>query len=268
MKEAEQKSIVIYKSWKKPLRRLSLEQKGRIFDALLDFPESPEFEDQMLVMAWDFMSEALESNAQKWGETREKRAAAGRKGAESTNGKRQQNTANPANADFAEQKQQSAANAAVSVNDNVSVSVNGNVSATDYVISSSSKDDSYGTTTTPIEEEFRACICDRPSETACRELAAYADRLGDELVRAVIHKCADLGARSWAYVRKALAEAETQGCTSAEEYMKTNPIGGSRAKGTRVDRAEPSGNEWLAQSTQRRPFRKRGDQTEGDERNA
>lgn len=119
MKEAEQKSIVIYKSWKKPLRRLSLEQKGRIFDALLDFPESPEFEDQMLVMAWDFMSEALESNAQKWGETREKRAAAGRKGAESTNGKRQQNTANPANADFAEQKQQSAANAAVSVNDNV-----------------------------------------------------------------------------------------------------------------------------------------------------
>jgi hypothetical protein len=41
LKEEEQKSIVIYKSWKKPLRKLSLEQKGRIFDALLDFPDPP-----------------------------------------------------------------------------------------------------------------------------------------------------------------------------------------------------------------------------------
>lgn len=64
MKEEEQKSIVIYKSWKKPLRKLSLEQKGRIFDALLDFPDPPDFEDdQKLEMAWDFMSEAVESNS-------------------------------------------------------------------------------------------------------------------------------------------------------------------------------------------------------------
>lgn len=126
MKEEEQKSIVIYKSWKKPLRKLSLEQKGRIFDALLDFPDPPNFEDdQKLEMAWDFMSEAVESNSKKWNEKREKRAAAGRKGAEVTNGKRQQNAANPANADFDEQKQQNAANPAVSVNGNGNV--NGNV---------------------------------------------------------------------------------------------------------------------------------------------
>jgi hypothetical protein len=76
LKEEEQKSIVIYKSWKKPLRKLSLEQKGRIFDALLDFPDPPDFEDdQKLEMAWDFMSEAVESNSKKWNERREKRAA-------------------------------------------------------------------------------------------------------------------------------------------------------------------------------------------------
>ena len=112
------------------------------------------------------------------------------------------------------------------------------------------------TTSHPLCKDFESCIS-RLSGSGKEELLAYADRLGDELVRAVIHKCSDLGAHSWAYVRKALAEAEAQGCTSAEEYMKTNPIGGSRAKGTRVDRAEPSGNEWLARSTQRRPFRKR-----------
>lgn len=72
---------------------------------------------------------------------------------------------------------------------------------------------------------------------------AYADRLGSELVSAVILKCSDLGGHSWAYVRKALAEAESQGCRSAEEYRLTNPIGAGRNK--RVDRTEPSGNDWL-----------------------
>ena len=122
MKGQSQRSIILYQKWKKPLQRLSLEQKGRILDALLNFPEAPEFEDDMLVMAWDFISDALAENAQKWDETREKRSVAGRKGAESTNSKRQQKAANPANADFAEQKQQKAANPAVSVSGTVSVS--------------------------------------------------------------------------------------------------------------------------------------------------
>ena len=117
MKETNPKSIILYKEWKIPLQCLSLEQKGKILDALLDFPAKPEFDDQMLVMAWAFMEGSLERNAQKWDDIREKRAAAGRKGAETTNGKVQQNAANPANADFAEQN---AANPAVYVNANVS----------------------------------------------------------------------------------------------------------------------------------------------------
>lgn len=117
MKETKPKSIILYKEWKTPLQCLSLEQKGKILDALLDFPAKPEFDDQMLVMAWAFMESSLERNAQKWDDIREKRAAAGRKGAETTNGKVKQNAANPANADFAEQN---TANPAVYVNANVS----------------------------------------------------------------------------------------------------------------------------------------------------
>ena len=97
-------------------------------------------------------------------------------------------------------------------------------------------------TTHPVVKEFESSI-GRLSASGKAELTAYADRLGNELVSAIIAKCADLGGRSWAYVRKALVEAEAQGCCSAEEYRRTNPIGGSRAKGARVDRAEPSGND-------------------------
>lgn len=110
------------------------------------------------------------------------------------------------------------------------------------------------TTTHPAVDEFESCIC-KLSATSKAELMAYAERLGSELVSAVILKCSDLGGHSWAYVRKALAEAESQGCRSAEEYRLTNPIGAGRNK--RVDRTEPSGNDWLKNATRRRPLIKK-----------
>lgn len=110
------------------------------------------------------------------------------------------------------------------------------------------------TTTHPAVDEFESCIC-KLSATSKAELTAYAERLGSELVSAVILKCSDLGGHSWAYVRKALAEAESQGCRSAEEYRLTNPIGAGRSK--RVDRTEPSGNDWLKNATRRRPLIKK-----------
>lgn len=110
------------------------------------------------------------------------------------------------------------------------------------------------TTTHPAVDEFESCIC-KLSATSKAELMAYAERLGSELVSAVILKCSDLGGHSWAYVRKALAEAESQWCRSAEEYRLTNPIGAGRNK--RVDRTEPSGNDWLKNATRRRPLIKK-----------
>lgn len=107
------------------------------------------------------------------------------------------------------------------------------------------------TTTHPAVKEFEGCIC-KLSANGKAQLTAYADRLGDELVSAVIAKCSDLGGHSWAYVRKALAEAEAQGCRSAEEYRRTNPAGAGRSK--RVDRAEPSGNDCLKNAARRRPL--------------
>ena len=111
-------------------------------------------------------------------------------------------------------------------------------------------------TTPPVVKEFESGIC-KLSATGKAELTAYANRLGNELVSAVIAKCSDLGGHSWAYVRKALAEAEAQGCHSPEDYQKTHPIGSSRSK--RVDRAEPSGNDFLKNAAHRRRLKKKED---------
>ena len=99
------------------------------------------------------------------------------------------------------------------------------------------------TTTQSLEVEFRGCL-GRLSPNGKTELAGYLDRLGEELVREILCKCTDAGGHSWAYVRKALIEAETQGVKSADEYRLTHPLGAGRNQ--RVARAEPTGKDFLA----------------------
>lgn len=115
--------------------------------------------------------------------------------------------------------------------------------------SSSSCDET--TTTKPIEDVFRENI-GKLGATGQKALAEYVERMGDELVLAVIGKCSDLGGSTWAYVRKALDEAESLGCKTADDYRRTCPIGSGR--NTRVTREMPSGGDWLKNATHRRPL--------------
>ena len=85
MTEKKHRSVILFGEWQRPLGALSLEQKGMLLDALLAYPEGkrPDFTDPMLRMAWTFMEGGLDENARKWEETRQRRAEAGTKGAES-----------------------------------------------------------------------------------------------------------------------------------------------------------------------------------------
>ena len=94
----------------------------------------------------------------------------------------------------------------------------------------------------PIEDVFRENI-GKLGATGQKALAKYVERMGDELVLAVIGKCSDLGGSTWAYVRKALDEAESLGCKTVDDYRRVCPIGSGR--NLRVDRQTPSGNDWL-----------------------
>lgn len=111
-------------------------------------------------------------------------------------------------------------------------------------ISSSSYD---GTTTTKsIEDVFRENI-GKLGATGQKALAEYVERMGDELVLAVIGKCSDLGGSTWAYVRKALDEAESLGCKTADDYRRACPIGSGR--NLRVSRDTQCGTDWLKNAT-------------------
>lgn len=201
-----------------------MEQKGRIFEALLDFPEQPEFEDPMLVMAWGFMADALEENDKKWDEMREKRSAAGRKGAEATNGKRQQNAANPANADFAEQKKQNAANPAVSVNVNGNDTVN--VISPNGGVYNSAAPAAVDMELSKIVQHYQQTIGDFP-RSALDKLQKWRQEYSTEMILLAIDKAAEAGKRSWNYINGILSGwqrdgIQTPGDVSANEQNRQN----------------------------------------------
>lgn len=208
-----------------------MEQKGRIFEALLDFPEQPEFEDPMLVMAWDFMADALEENDKKWDETREKRSAAGRKGAEATNGKRQQNAANPANADFAEQKQQNAANPAVSVN------VNGNDTVNDTVNVISPNGGVYKGPLAAVDVElskivqhYQQAVGDFP-RSALDKLQKWRQEYSTEMILLAIDKATESGKRSWNYINGILSGWKRDGLRTPGDVEANEQSRQSRPRG-------------------------------------
>jgi hypothetical protein len=102
------------------------------------------------------------------------------------------------------------------------------------------------TMTKSIEDVFRENI-GKLGVTGKKALDGYVERMGDELVLAVIGKCSDLGGSTWAYVRKALDEAESLGCKTVDDYRRVCPIGSGR--NTRVSRDTQCGTDWLKNAT-------------------
>lgn len=118
----EKKSFVLYHDIREPLELLTIEQRGQLFTAILDYSEKgivPEFTGE-LRMAFAFIRNALDRDAAAWAAKREKRVAAGRLGG----------LAKVANATNAKQNKQTEANQAVNVPVNVPVPVNEVANAT------------------------------------------------------------------------------------------------------------------------------------------
>lgn len=245
MAEKKRSSFILLLEHIHTMEELTDEEFGqfvRAYAAYVETGAEPEFSDRSMRMMWKTVKAFDKMNTQKYSSTSEARSEAGKRGMKNRWGAKSE--------DNKEKKAITNDNKNskcyfVSNKNNLSVSDSVSVSDSD---SSSSKDDSsyIGTRTTKSLVDFFRENIGRLSKTGEKELTGYIERMGADLVYAVMDKCADLGGSSWAYVRKALVEAERLGCKTAAEYNQLCPIGGSRAKGTRVDRAEPSGNDILS----------------------
>ena len=245
------KSVILYTEWAQPLKGLSLEDKGRIFDAILSYSETgetPHFDSAAAEMAFSFIRLRLDENAQKWSDMREKRREAGRLGGK----RRQANQANQANATFAKQNKQSQANQAVNVN--VNANVNGNVAAK-AAIAQTSPDTPPEQPAAPLlppslEESWLSLgLGRRMGPVVQQALRAYlAAGLEDALIVQAMREAAEHDVKATLpYIRSILDRCQAQGIRTLDAWQAAHRGGG----GKRVDRAQPSGNDFLADAAQR-----------------
>lgn len=112
-KKTERQGFVLYHDIRKPLELLDDAQRGKLFLAILDYSEHgllPDFDDAVIDMAFAFIQNFIDRDADAYKDKCEKRAIAGSKGGK----QRVANQANQAIATFAKQNQANQANASKS----------------------------------------------------------------------------------------------------------------------------------------------------------
>ena len=262
--DEEKKSVILYTEWAQPLKALSLEDKGRIFDAILSYSETgetPHFDSAASEMAFSFIRLRLDENAQKWADVRQKRREAGRLGGK----QRQANQANQANATFAKQNKQSQANQAVNVN--VNANVNGNVAAK-AAIAQTDPDTPPEQPAAPLplplppslEENWQSLGLGRRMGPAVQQaMRAYlAAGLEDALIVQAMREAAEHDVKATLpYIRSILDRCQAQGIHTLDAWQAAHRGGGAK----RVDRETPGGNDFLADAATRPRRHKRKDGT-------
>ncbi len=269
MKKQEKKtSVLLYTDWAGPLRCLPLDDAGRLFLAILDYTATgipPAFDSPGAAMAWEFIKMQLDSNLEKWDAICQQRREAGRRGANVTNGKERQKAVNAAFAEFAEPE---AAKPAENEHENVNVNENEHEKTTSS--SSVPGEPAVTTTTTAPKQEYagqageasaqpagegkpeafwRACGYPAP-EAAARAFFHYRESgMEEALILQAVREASAHGARNpLAYTRQVLEEALGTGMlTLAAWQARKRPSGADK----RVDRAAPSGNDFLADALTR-----------------
>lgn len=226
------KSVLFYTDWAKPLQGLPLEDVGRLFYAILDYIETgnPQtFDNPAAAMAWEFIRLRLDNNLEKWADTKNKRREAG-----SLGGKQRQ-----ANATFAKQSQANQANQAVPV----PVPVPGKTS-------SSSSGEPPETTPTTISPEDFWNGCGYTGGAAVREVFAGYRKAGMEealILEAIRETAAHAAKCPLAYTRRILDQAAAAGQLTLTAWQAGRRSWNSK----RVDRPQPSGNDFLADALTR-----------------
>ena len=228
MKDDKHKSVILYAEWKKPLQNLSLEQKGRILDALLDFPDGiiPTFDDPVLQKAWSIMEGGLQENARKWEATRKKRSDAGKKGNESRWHSSEVDSTCRKNR-ICDTCDDSIANIAVSG----SVSVSAEEESKEETAADSRTDSGLA----EIVQQYEQTIGQFP-RSALDKLQGYRSSIPTEVICKAFDEAAESGHRSWKYVNGILKSWQADGVRTLGD-VETRREARKKAK-------EPAGEDW------------------------
>jgi hypothetical protein len=245
--EDEKKSVILYLEWGDMLNGRPLEEKGELLEAILLYSRSgkpPTFRFPFVSGVFAAIRPRLDENAARWEDTRKKRQDAGRRG-----GSTRASCAKPVEncqAKLSNAKQSQAKQAVyVNVNDNVLAAEAANEGRPP-----------------PLPEQFFTENGFGPASYAPQALQAYrAKGCSDDLLLRCMQEALDCGNPRWNYTKAILDRCLREQIGTAAAFDESRRLNGSRGGGlnVRVDRSEPSGNDFLKDAADRTRRLKRRD---------
>lgn len=271
MKKQEKKtSVLLYTDWAGPLRCLPLDDAGRLFLAILDYTatgEAPAFDSPGAAMAWEFIKMQLDSNLEKWDAICQQRREAGAQGGR----QRMKSQANQANATFAKQNQANQANAAFAKQSQANQADNEHELEHEYEnehengaaaaaiekapdgappLPPPSSEKEQGNAPIPEAQWVALGLGEQAGPVIRQAIQGYREAGMEDglIIQAMEEAAAHQVKAPAAYLKKILDRCQGEGIfTLAAWQARKRPAGGDK----RVDRAAPSGNDFLADALTR-----------------
>jgi DnaD/phage-associated family protein len=182
-------SFVVYAELEQQIERLTDAQAGALFRGMFLYNRGvePVFSDPTVALCFDFVRPVMDKNREKWEEVKEKRAKAGKISGEVRKAKAaaraEQERTKRTSVNSVEQER---TKRTVNVNGNVNVNVNAN------------ENKAAGAA---VVSFFKRYISNSISPETERELIAYCQSSGEEVVTEAIETAAAANKKSWGYIK-------------------------------------------------------------------
>lgn len=182
-------SFVVYAELERQIERLTDAQAGALFRGMFLYNRGvePTFSDPTVALCFDFVRPVMDKNREKWEEVKEKRAKAGKISGEVRKAKAaaraEQERTKRTSVNSVEQER---TKRTVNVNGNVNVNVNAN------------KNKAAGAA---VVSFFKRYISNSISPETEKELIAYCQSSGEEVVTEAIETAAAANKKSWGYIK-------------------------------------------------------------------
>jgi DnaD/phage-associated family protein len=182
-------SFVVYAELEQQIERLTDAQAGALFRGMFLYNRGvePVFSDPTVALCFDFVRPVMDKNREKWEEVKEKRAKAGKISGEVRKAKAaaraEQERTKRTSVNSVEQER---TKRTVNVNGNVNVNVNAN------------KNKAAGAA---VVSFFKRYISNSISPETEKELIAYCQSSGEEVVTEAIETAAAANKKSWGYIK-------------------------------------------------------------------
>lgn len=179
----DKKSFVVYTEWRPAIEKLTDEERGKLFSAMLIYADTGELSNLSPVadIVFTLIKSTLDRDAEKWENTRKKRAEAGKKGGRP---KSENNNEKAKKANGFSEKQTKAKKA-------VNVNVNGNVNVNDNVNVNVSESDNKKTPAKHKYGEFKhVLLSDEQYSSLIRDFGESKTR---EYIKRVDEYCEQYG---------------------------------------------------------------------------